>query len=62
MAAPAGPMRLHHWTFGVTPGEGYGIKARSAGLNVQVRQRKGDRIDAACGQLRRANLLPLGRT
>jgi 23S rRNA (adenine2503-C2)-methyltransferase len=23
------------------------------GLNVQVRQRKGDRINAACGQLRR---------
>jgi adenine C2-methylase RlmN of 23S rRNA A2503 and tRNA A37 len=22
---------------------------------VQVRERKGDRIDAACGQLRRAN-------
>jgi 23S rRNA (adenine2503-C2)-methyltransferase len=27
---------------------------RDAGLNVQVRQRKGDAIDAACGQLRRA--------
>ncbi|HEX3997460.1 MAG TPA: 23S rRNA (adenine(2503)-C(2))-methyltransferase RlmN [Pirellulales bacterium] len=26
---------------------------REAGLNVQVRQRKGDAIDAACGQLRR---------
>ncbi|MCH7726165.1 MAG: 23S rRNA (adenine(2503)-C(2))-methyltransferase RlmN [Planctomycetes bacterium] len=25
----------------------------AAGLNVQVRQRKGDKIDAACGQLRR---------
>lgn len=25
-----------------------------AGVNVQVRQRKGDRIDAACGQLRRS--------
>jgi 23S rRNA (adenine2503-C2)-methyltransferase len=35
---------------------------RSAGLNVQVRERKGERIDAACGQLRRANLLPLQRT
>jgi len=23
------------------------------GVNVQVRQRKGDKIDAACGQLRR---------
>jgi 23S rRNA (adenine2503-C2)-methyltransferase len=34
---------------------------RSAGLNVQVRERKGARIDAACGQLRRANLLPLQR-
>jgi 23S rRNA (adenine2503-C2)-methyltransferase len=27
-------------------------------INVQVRQRKGDKIDAACGQLRRANLNP----
>ena len=26
---------------------------RAAGLNVQVRERKGDKIDAACGQLRR---------
>ena len=26
---------------------------RAAGLNVQVRRRKGSRIDAACGQLRR---------
>ena len=25
-----------------------------AGINVQVRTRKGDRIDAACGQLRRS--------
>jgi 23S rRNA (adenine2503-C2)-methyltransferase len=30
---------------------------RAAGINVQVRERKGDQIDAACGQLRRANLL-----
>lgn len=29
---------------------------RSAGINVQVRERKGDKIDAACGQLRRVNL------
>ena len=29
-----------------------------AGINVQVRQRKGDRIDAACGQLRRSTLVP----
>jgi 23S rRNA (adenine2503-C2)-methyltransferase len=29
-----------------------------AGLNVKVRERKGDRIDAACGQLRRAALEP----
>ncbi len=28
---------------------------RRGGVNVQVRQRKGDRIDAACGQLRRSN-------
>lgn len=27
---------------------------RDAGVNVQVRTRKGDRIDAACGQLRRS--------
>jgi 23S rRNA (adenine2503-C2)-methyltransferase len=27
---------------------------RDAGINVQVRRRKGARIDAACGQLRRA--------
>jgi 23S rRNA (adenine2503-C2)-methyltransferase len=26
----------------------------AAGVNVQVRERKGDQIDAACGQLRRA--------
>ena len=26
-----------------------------AGLTVQVRQRKGDKIDAACGQLRRSS-------
>ncbi|MEX0676755.1 MAG: 23S rRNA (adenine(2503)-C(2))-methyltransferase RlmN [Pirellulales bacterium] len=29
---------------------------RASGINVQVRERKGDKIDAACGQLRRANL------
>lgn len=29
---------------------------RAAGINVQVRERKGDKIDAACGQLRRTNL------
>jgi 23S rRNA (adenine2503-C2)-methyltransferase len=29
---------------------------RTAGVNVQVRERKGDRIDAACGQLRRAQM------
>lgn len=28
----------------------------SGGINVQVRTRKGDKIDAACGQLRRSNL------
>jgi len=32
----------------------------TSGLNVQVRERKGDRIDAACGQLRRAALEPAG--
>jgi 23S rRNA (adenine2503-C2)-methyltransferase len=26
------------------------------GINVQVRQRKGDKIDAACGQLRRSRM------
>src|SRR5258705_12980300 len=36
MAAPAGAMRLHHWVYGVTPGEGYGIKARSIGLNIAL--------------------------
>jgi 23S rRNA (adenine2503-C2)-methyltransferase len=30
---------------------------RGAGINVQVRDRKGDQIDAACGQLRRSNAL-----
>jgi 23S rRNA (adenine2503-C2)-methyltransferase len=33
---------------------------RAAGINVQIRERKGDRIDAACGQLRRSNLVTLG--
>jgi 23S rRNA (adenine2503-C2)-methyltransferase len=35
---------------------------RDAGVNVQVRERKGNAIDAACGQLRRAQkaLTPLG--
>ena len=28
----------------------------SAGISVQIRKRKGDKIEAACGQLRRANL------
>ncbi|HTM56386.1 MAG TPA: 23S rRNA (adenine(2503)-C(2))-methyltransferase RlmN [Pirellulales bacterium] len=32
---------------------------RDAGLNVQVRERKGSEIDAACGQLRRANLFAI---
>jgi hypothetical protein len=36
MATPGGPLRLHHWTYGVTPGEGYGIKAHSAGLNISL--------------------------
>ena len=31
----------------------------NAGVNVQVRLRKGDKIDAACGQLRRSNLHPI---
>ena len=30
----------------------------SAGLNVQIRERKGDEINAACGQLRRTQLEP----
>jgi 23S rRNA (adenine2503-C2)-methyltransferase len=29
---------------------------RSAGINVYVRERKGDKINAACGQLRRASI------
>jgi 23S rRNA (adenine2503-C2)-methyltransferase len=31
---------------------------RSGGVNVQVRERKGDSIDAACGQLRRVRTAP----
>ena len=31
---------------------------QDAGINVQVRERKGDKIDAACGQLRRAQAEP----
>ncbi|NBV46980.1 MAG: 23S rRNA (adenine(2503)-C(2))-methyltransferase RlmN [Planctomycetia bacterium] len=34
--------------------EGFLAVLRGAGVNVQVRRRKGARIDAACGQLRRA--------
>jgi len=34
--AGAGPMKLHHWLYGVTPGEGYGIKSYSAGLNIAL--------------------------
>jgi 23S rRNA (adenine2503-C2)-methyltransferase len=33
---------------------------RAAGLNVYVRERKGDKIDAACGQLRRTFVQGLG--
>jgi len=40
-----------------TPTKGAAMRFRevleSAGLTVQIRQRKGDKIDAACGQLRR---------
>ncbi|MEX1223269.1 MAG: 23S rRNA (adenine(2503)-C(2))-methyltransferase RlmN, partial [Pirellulales bacterium] len=32
------------------------------GVNVQVRQRKGDKIDAACGQLRRVKRLEISNT
>jgi 23S rRNA (adenine2503-C2)-methyltransferase len=32
---------------------------RAAGINVQIRERKGDQIDAACGQLRRGRLVSL---
>ncbi len=38
---------------------------RTAGVNVQVRERKGDQIDAACGQLRRSTAqqtTPIGST
>ena len=31
---------------------------RAAGINAQTRERKGDKIDAACGQLRRAHVQP----
>ena len=33
---------------------------RAAGVNVQVRRRKGSRIDAACGQLRRLEATSAG--
>ncbi|HEX3727116.1 MAG TPA: 23S rRNA (adenine(2503)-C(2))-methyltransferase RlmN [Pirellulales bacterium] len=33
---------------------------RTARVNVQLRQRKGDKIDAACGQLRRSKLANVG--
>jgi 23S rRNA (adenine2503-C2)-methyltransferase len=33
---------------------------RAGGINVQVRERKGDKIDAACGQLRRAHVQASG--
>jgi len=33
---------------------------RGARLNVQVRERKGDKINAACGQLRRSEAVALG--
>ena len=29
-------MKLHHWMYGVTPGQGYGIKGHSAGLNIAM--------------------------
>jgi 23S rRNA (adenine2503-C2)-methyltransferase len=32
---------------------------RNAGINVQVRERKGDKINAACGQLRRRQLVEI---
>jgi len=32
---------------------------RQAGLNVQIRERKGDKINAACGQLRRLQAAPV---
>ena len=35
---------------------------RTAGLNVQVRERKGDKIDAACGQLRRTAMSTVAAT
>ncbi|MBM3953820.1 MAG: 23S rRNA (adenine(2503)-C(2))-methyltransferase RlmN [Planctomycetes bacterium] len=37
--------------------DGFLTVLRDAGVNVQVRRRKGARIDAACGQLRRAAAL-----
>ncbi len=36
LAVTGGPVSLHHWTYGVTPGEGYGIKAYSVGLNISL--------------------------
>jgi 23S rRNA (adenine2503-C2)-methyltransferase len=31
---------------------------RQAGVNAQIRRRQGERIDAACGQLRRRGQMP----
>jgi hypothetical protein len=36
MADEPGPIRLHHWVYGVTPGEGYGVKSTSKGLNLSL--------------------------
>jgi len=33
---PPAPIRLHHWVYGVTPNEGYGIKSTSRGLNLSL--------------------------
>lgn len=36
MADAAEGVRLHHWTYGVTPERGYGVKAASTGLNISL--------------------------
>jgi 23S rRNA (adenine2503-C2)-methyltransferase len=33
---------------------------RAAGISIKVRKRKGSEIDAACGQLRRREMLEIG--
>ena len=45
---------LPYQTPSATARERFKAILQQAGLNVQFRQRKGDKISAACGQLRRS--------